>query len=467
MLVTSKPRRGVYLRLALIFAGIAALAGPSLAEASPATPSGRANVANYVEVSGYLDSAAVSFLTRQIADAQSDDSAVVILRLDSPGALDASVDPVLHAMRESSIPVVVWIAPGDAESGGAAALLTLAAHRAVMASEATLGPAHPIDLRSYRGEGEGDDGSTLAAIEDAAEASGRRLDPAAAERLVSVGLTAEEAVDMRMVDGVEPTVQELLQSLMGAEFEVASGTVTLSEEPFTLRFVKMSLLERLTHSAMQPEFAYLLLLVGFFGLVFELYNPGLGAGGIAGAAALAFSFHAFTALPVSWLAVGALVLAFVLLTVDLGAGKLGIVSMLGLAALLAGTLLLYSGAHPAVRLSWWAIVGGILMTFVFFVQAMTSAIKARTAKPLPGAEGILEAVGVARTDIAPDGQVMARGTLWRARTLGAAIGQGTAVKVKGVSGLMLMVEPTDEVPAQSDVDTPVPSEDEAAEPNGR
>lgn len=112
-------------------------------------------------------------------------------------------------------------------------------------------------------------------------------------------------------------------------------------------------------------------------------------------------------------------------------------------------------------MSWWAAIGGIVMTVLFFVSVMTSAIRARTAKPLPGSDGILEAVGVARTDIAPDGQVMARGTLWRARTLGAAIGQGTAVKVKGISGLMLMVEPTNEAPAQSDVDTPVEIEEDA------
>lgn len=455
MLVMTKPRRGVLLPLIMIAAGLLAAAGPSLAGASPATPSGRAHVASYLEVSGYLDSAAVSFLTRQITDAGRGDAAVVILRLDSPGAVDTSVRPVLHAMTESPVPIVVWIAPGAAKAESAASLLALAANRAVMSPEATIGPAHPVDLRDYRGEGSGDDGTTLAAIEDAAARRDRAFGQAALERLVSTEIAAEEAVELRLVDGVEPTVQELLQSLKGAQFVMASGSVTLSDEPFTLRFQKMSLIERLTHSAMRPVFAYLLLLIGFFGLIFELYNPGLGAGGVAGAVSLAFSFHAFTALPVSWPAVGALLLAFVLLTVDLGGGRLGLLSILGFTALAGGSLFLYSGAHPAVRLSWWAVAGGIAMTGIFFVQAMTSAIKARTAKPLPGAEGILEAVGVARTDIAPDGQVMARGTLWRARTLGAAIGQGTAVKVKGISGLMLMVEATNEPPAKADLETPI------------
>ncbi len=363
-------------------------------------------------------------------------------------------------MTESSVPVIVWIAPGNAQAGSAAAALALAAHRAVMAPHATIGPAQPLDLRNFEGAGAGDDGSTRSAVQDIARDRNRFLRDDAVDRLLSVQVPAEEALEAGLIDGIEPTVQELLLSIKGLKLDVAGGEVTLPTDPLTLRFVKMSLLERLTHGAMRPDFAYLLLLIGLFGLIFELYNPGLGAGGLAATVALGFSFHAFGALPVSWLAVAALLLSLFLLTADLSGARLGALSILGTVSLVAGTVFLYSGAHPAIRLSWWAAIGGVVMTMLFFVSVMTSAIRARTAKPLPGAEGILEAVGVARTDIAPDGQVMARGTLWRARTLGAAIAQGTAVKVKGVSGLMLMVEPTNENPAPSDVDALAEAESE-------
>jgi len=458
---TLRSRLGPILSLALVLAGALGLSFSNAAAASPATPAPQMNTADYVEVSGYLDSSANSFLLRQIAASQDASSAVLIVRLDSPGAVDASVGPVLHAMRESTVPILVWVAPGDAQAGSAAAALALAAHRAVMAPEATIGPAHPFDLRDFDGNGAGDENATRSAISDVAAGRDRALPGGAVDRLLSEPVPANEALEAGMVDGIAPTVQELLQSMRGLQLQMASGEVTLPTDPMTLRFGKMSLLERLVHSSMRPEFAYLLLLVGFFGLIFELYNPGLGAGGVAGAVALGFSFYAFTALPVSWLAVAALLLAFLLLTADLRNGQLGVWSILGGVSLVVGTVFLYAGAHPAIRLSWWAGIGGIVMTLLFFVSVMTSAIRARTAKPLPGAEGILEAVGVARTDIDPDGQVMARGTLWRARTLGAAIGQGEAVKVKGVSGLMLMVEPTNEAPAQSDVDTPVEAQSEA------
>lgn len=451
MVATAPPRRGSLFLLSLIALGVLALAFPA---ASGATE-GRTNVADYVEVSGALDSSATKFLLRQVTASQEAESALVILRVDTPGALDAPLGPVLHAMSASTVPILVWVAPGDAKAGSAGALLALAGHRTVMSPGATVGPAYPLDLRDYRGEETGDDGTAAKAIQQVAADGNKQLSPQAVDRLVSDSLTAEEAVDLGVADGIEPTVQELLQSIRGVEVPLLDGSATIPDEPLTLRFVKMGVLERLVHSAMRPEYAYLLLLVGFFGLIFELYNPGLGAGGVAGTIALGFSFYAFTALPVSWIAVALLVLSFLLLTWDLARGTLAILSILGVLSLIAGTFLLYGGSHPAIRLSWWAAIAGIVLTILFFVSVMTSAIRARTAKPLPGSDGILEAVGVARTDIAPDGQVMARGTLWRARTLGAAIGQGTAVKVKGISGLMLMVEPTSEAPAQSDVDTPV------------
>lgn len=460
MVTTTAPRRGSLFLLTLIALGVLALGLPATSQAVTQPDSEQSAVADYVEVSGVLDSSVASFLLRQVNASREAGSALMILRIDTPGALDASLGPVLHAMAESTVPILVWVAPGDAEAGSAGALLALAGHLTVMSPGATVGPAHPIDLRDYRGEEAGDDNAAADAVRAVAADGNKQLSSEAVRRLVSDSVSAEDAVDLGIADGIEPTVQELLQSIRGVEIGLLDGSATVPDAPLTLRFVKMGLLERLVHSAMRPEYAYLLLLIGFFGLIFEMYNPGLGAGGIAGTIALGFSFYAFTALPVSWLAVALLVLAIMLLTWDLSRGTMAILSILGALCLVAGTFLLYRGAHPAIRLSWWAAIGGIVLTVLFFVSVMTSAIRARTAKPLPGSDGILEAVGVARTDIAPDGQVMARGTLWRARTLGAAIGQGTAVKVKGISGLMLMVEPTHEAPAQSDIDAPVEIEED-------
>jgi membrane-bound serine protease (ClpP class) len=417
-----------------------------LAAALPANA--QANVAGYLELTGLLDEPSISFLEREVTAAQEGRVAALIVRIDSPGALDAAIAPAVEAIRSSRVPVIVWVAAGEAQAGSAAAALALSAHHLVMAPRATIGPAVPLDLKGLDQRGGQERSIDRRFLADVAASSERDLDTPALTALEREAIPAERARDLGLADAIAPNVQELLASLQGETVRSRSGTVTFSEQPFTLRFVKMTLLERLVHSAARPAFAYLLLLLGIFGLIFELYNPGIGAAGLGGGVALMFGFHAFTELPTSWPALAAVLVGLALLSMDLKTSSLGPFSVAGLLALAGGSLLLYAGAHPVLRMPLWAAFLGVAMTLVFFLQVMTSAIRARTAKPLPGADGIMGAVGIARTDISPDGQVMARGTLWRARTLGAAIGQGTPVKVRGISGLMLMVEPTSELPPE-------------------
>lgn len=438
---------------------LAILAGClSLMSAAGAIEGPVADEAAYMEVTGFVDGSAVSFLERQIKAASArPEVAVLIIRLDSPGALDTSVEPAVAAIKASRVPVIVWVAAGKAQAGSASALLALASHRALMAPAATIGPLFPLDLREF---GESPDiAAQRGQVDQVTQDSPRTISRESLTLLEKEAIPAKRALELGIIDGTAPNVQELLLGLKGKTVRTGTGEVTFSDAPFRLRFVKMTVLERLVHSAARPETAYLLVLFGLFGLIFELYNPGIGAAGLAGGVAMGFSLYAFTILPTSWPALAAVLAAFLLLGKDLKTQSLGPFSIAGLILLAVGSLRLYGGAHPSLDLPLWAVIAGVLMTLSFYMQVMTSAIRARTAKPLPGADGIVGAVGIARTDISPDGQVMARGTLWRARTLGAAIGQGTAVKVLGTSGMMLMVEPTAEkVPEEEpSADLPGPS----------
>jgi membrane-bound serine protease (ClpP class) len=185
----------------------------------------------------------------------------------------------------------------------------------------------------------------------------------------------------------------------------------------------------------------MLLLLGFYGLIFELYHPGIGAAGILGGISLILGFYALSILPTSWAGVALLLLAVAFFVVDLHTAGLGVFTVGGVLSLIAGSLLLFAGADPELRLGWWAIAGATVASLLFFIGAMTAAIRARLSKPISGSEGMVGMIGTARTDVAPEGQVMAKGTLWRARTAGAAIPEGTSVRIEGVSGLMLIVQP--------------------------
>ncbi|MDQ4149561.1 MAG: hypothetical protein M3164_06200 [Actinomycetota bacterium] len=416
------------------------LASAVLSQASAQPANG--NIADYVEVTGFIDPSVARSLRSQVEGAARRGAAAIIVRVDTPGALGATARQVVDAVATSSVPVVVWVGPGEATAGGAGALLALSAGYTAMSPSARLGPLEPIDLRAYR-TGADQRASTpdplalLPPEEDWLGADARSA-------LTSGPVEASEAARLRIIDATADSMPALLQSLKGKTVRAHGGERTLPDTPFTLRFMKMGLLERLTHSAARPTIAYLLLLLGVFGLLFEVYNPGIGASGLAGGVALMFGFHALTVLPTSWTGVALMIGGIALLVADLRANRLGAVTVLGFVTLAAGSVLLFARAHPSLRLPWWAIAMGLAANAIFFLSVMTSALKARAAKPLIGTEGLVGSMGVARTDISPEGQVMAKGTLWRAQTLGAAIGRGTPIKVKGIKGLTLMVEPSDE-----------------------
>lgn len=412
---------------------------------SGSVEAGQSNVAAYVELTGLIDPPSAQSFLEQIKVAQADGASALIVRLDTPGGVGIDTEALVRGVLASPIPVVVWVGPGGARAQGVGALLAVAAHHSAMAPATTLGPAQPLDLRDYGSgtldiEGPGSLDSLVEPIRRSRPDIGR----ARLTELSNV-LGAADAQRLRIVDTVTASIPELLQGLKGRSLAVSERTVTLSEQPFSLRFMKMGLFERLVHGAVRPQAAYLLLLVGFFGIIFELYNPGVGAAALAGGVALAFGLYSLTVLPTSWAGAALIVAGFGCLLAELRTNRLGRLSALGFAAILVGSLQLFPGVHPALGLPWWAVGAGLAATAIFFLSIMTSAIRARAAKPLVGTEGLVGSLGIARTDISPGGQVMARGTLWRAQTVGAAIGQGTSIKVLGVKGLVLMVEPAEEI----------------------
>lgn len=418
-----------------------------LVSSAPAKGQSVSSLVDFVDVEGVIDPVTSRFLDKRIESAEAE-RAIVLIRLDTPGGLDVSMRQMTQRILNSSVPIVVWVSPPGARAASAGVFLTYASHIAAMSPGTNIGAAHPVDLG-----GGGDDVASQKATNDAAaylrsiaKERGRSVEWADEAVKESVSLDAAEALDRDVIDLVAATTPELLNHIRGKQIQVKGGPVTIPDEEFTLRFHKLGLLDSLLHGAVRPEVAYLLLLIGFYGLIFEMYNPGIGAAGVMGGIALIFGFYGLSVLPTSWAGLALVLLGLAFFIAELHIAGLGVFTAGGVVAMLVGSIMLFSGGQ--IRLSWWAIGGAVTATLLFFVSVMTAAIRARTAKPLSGSEGIVGTRGTARTDIAPDGQVMARGTLWRARTLGAAIAQGTIVEIKGTSGLMLMVEPAESDPEE-------------------
>jgi membrane-bound serine protease (ClpP class) len=409
-----------------------------------------------IELEGIIDPTNADYLKGRLERSQDDGVHAVVIRIDTPGGLDVSMREMIQAMLEADVPTIAWIAPGGARAASAGTFITYAANLAYMASGTALGAATPVNL----GGGETDETLARKATNDAAAlieelAILRDRDPefarAAVEDAESIGMN--EAVERGVVNGRADTLSDLLQAMDGETVTIGDGSdVTLETwdeasdtASVRFRFQDMNIFQRLLHLVTNPEIAYLLILFGTFGIIFELYNPGIGLAGILGAVCLLLGFYALSVLPTNWAGVLLIVLSVIFFLVDLQAAGLGIWTAGGVAALVAGGLLLFSGAPDALALSPWAIVTAVVLTLVFFISVMTAALRVRLRRPITGEDALVGTVGEAKTDIAPEGTVLTKGTLWRARTMETGIAAGSKVEVKATEGLVLLVEPLHDV----------------------
>ncbi|MEA2446529.1 MAG: hypothetical protein QOK47_166 [Actinomycetota bacterium] len=426
----------------------------ALLPAQQASAQEPASAVDLVEVEGVIDPTNFEYLQGQLRQAQEDNAHAVVIRLDTPGGLDVSMRDIIQEMLASDIPVIVWVAPQGARAASAGTFITYAANLAYMAEATEIGAASPVNLG-------GDTSDTLerkvtndaaAFIRELAIERGRNQEWAESAVRDAVSIGATEAAEIGVVDGVASSLRELLEALDGQTVDTASGTTTLETwdasanggtgaPTVTIRFQEMNVFQRVLHLVTDPDVAFFLLLFGMFGIIFELYNPGIGLAGIIGAVALLLGFYSLTVLPTNWAGVLLIVLAVAFFLVDLHTAGLGVWTAGGIAALIAGGLLLFAGVASTLRVSAWSVGAAVLVTLIFFISVMTAALRVRLRQPITGNEGIVGMVGEAKTDIAPEGTVMTKGTLWRARTMETGIAAGSKVKVMASEGLVLLVEP--------------------------
>jgi len=430
------------------------LVAAALVPAHAATAQEPASAVDVVEVEGIIDPTNFEYLRSRLQSAQDTGAHAVVIRLDTPGGLDVSMRQIIQEMFASEVPVIVWVAPQGARAASAGTFITYAAHLAYMAEATEIGAASPVNLGS-------DTSSVLerkvtndaaAFIRELALERGRNADWAESAVRDAEAIGAREAAEIGVVDGIASSLRDLLETLDGQTVELSSRSVTLETwdetaasgtgaPTVTIRFQQMNILERVLHLITDPDVAFFLLLLGMFGIIFELYNPGIGLAGIIGVVALLLGFYSLTVLPTNWAGVLLIVLAVGFFLVDLHTAGLGVWTVGGIASLIAGGLLLFAGVASTLRVGVWSLIAAVVVTLIFFISVMTAALRVRLRQPITGNEGIVGMVGEAKTDIAPEGTVMTKGTLWRARTMETGIAAGSKVKVMASEGLVLLVEP--------------------------
>ena len=424
----------------LIVALLASFARP--ASAAPET-SGDVVIA---KVDGSIDRTVVSYLEEQIANAERD-GAVLVLELDSAGTLDQDAAGLAQRVHDATVPVVVWTGPTPAKAQGGGLLLMYAASLAGVAPGAGVGPLHPLDLARP----EEDEGSTENLALGWAEDFGK---PTPLE-FPEEPIPAQDAMDGNIAQVAAVSVTDLLTEIDGMTVGTAAGEFTLrtriarteSEEPVTVRFTDLGPVDRVLHAAASPTWIYVLLVVGLAGLAFETTQPGFGFAGFAGVALLALGIYGLMVVPFSWLGLVLLVGGIVLMTADVRVRKLGVLTALGLLAFVAGSILVFGDVAPAIRISPWLVGAFTVASFLYYGFALTVAVQSRE-RITSAQRGLVGLVGETRGTLDPEGPVFVKGTLWRGRAVGDTIEQGTRVRVRGLDGLVLRVEPEPEVPLE-------------------
>ncbi len=395
-------------------------------------------------IDGAIVPASTSYVERLIATASEHQASCLVIQMDTPGGLASSMRDVIQAILASPVPVAIYVWPEGAHAASAGALIALAAHVVAMAPGTNIGAAHPVNLGP--GSGDSQSGAMEEKVTNDAAAYARSLADRRgrssewAERMVreSVSSTAEEAVDEGVADFVAADMSELLRRLDGRRTTTPAGEVVIHTAGASVEDVVPSHRERFLARIADPNIAYLLMLIGIFGILFELQNPGAILPGVAGAVSLITAAYALQMLPVSWTGLALIALAIVLFVLEVKVASHGLLTIGGVVAMIIGSIMLIDSPLPFMRVSLAVIIPSVLATALFFLFAVGMGIRAQRRPVTTGSEGLVGEVGVARTPVSQDGTVFVRGELWSARS-DESVNAGDAVVVLAVEGMRVKV----------------------------
>ncbi len=398
---------------------------------------------------GSVDPISARYLSRGLARANADKDRLAVIALDTPGGLESSMDQIVQAILSSEVPVAVFVSPRGARAASAGVFVAMAAHVSAMAPGTHIGAAHPV--ASGGADIPGDAGrkvlnDTVARLKSIAQMRGRSTDWADAAVRNSESLTDSEAVAARVVDLAAPDLAGLLSAIEGRTVRTAAGDKVLRTAGAAIDKLDMGVIDRLLSILVNPDLAYVLMVVGIFGIIFELASPGFGAPGIAGGIAILLSLLGFGSLPTNLGGAIFIAIAVILFIVDLFVPSHGIWTAGGIVSFVLGSFLLFPPwrppAFPAAQETGISPITIVVMTalvVLFFTFVIFKGVAAQVRKVSMGSEALEGASGEAVTDLAPDGLVRVAGEAWSARSAGGDIRAGEAVEVTEREGLRLIV----------------------------
>ena len=402
-----------------------------------------------MRIDGSINPATASFIHDGIEKAKKEKAVCLLIHLNTPGGLLKSTRVIVSDMLDSPVPVIVYVSPGGAHAGSAGVFITLAANIAAMAPGTNIGAAHPVALQAAMDSTMNEKATNDAAAFIRAIAIKRNRNLQWAENAVrrSYSYSETEALEDSVIDLIVKNEQDLLNKIDGKQVELSAGTITLHTKNASIESFKMSFVDKLLNIISDPNIAYILLLLGMYGLMFELYNPGAILPGIVGVISLILAFYSMHSLPVNYAGLGLIIFGVILFLLEIKIVSHGLLAIGGVISLLLGSMMLIKSGSSLemVKISRTVIFAATAVSALFFLFIIGFGIKAQRLKVVTGIEGLIGDTGEVMDLLDPAGTVKVQGEIWNAESLSGMIGKGEKVRIKEMKNLKLYVEPVDQL----------------------
>jgi membrane-bound serine protease (ClpP class) len=395
-------------------------------------------------IAASINPVTADYLSSVIEKAEEKGAALLVVELDTPGGLDSAMRQMVQEIIGARVPVAVYVSPSGARAASAGVLITLAADVAAMAPGTNIGAAHPVSIG-----GGGMDNTMAKKVENdaaayarsLAEKKGRNGEWAESAVRESASLTGKDALEKNVIDIVSPSLSDLLSRVDGRVVRKGEATVTLRTKGIKVTRVPMGIRHRILSSLADPNIAYILMMIGVYGIFFELSNPGAVFPGIVGGISLILGFYSLQTLSANYAGFLLIALAIVLFILEVKVHSYGALTIGGVVALSLGSLMLFrSSVDPWLRISWGVLLTMVGASVVFFTTIIMLAVRSQMRKPVTGAEGMIGETGEAREDFDGEGKAFVLGEWWNARC-GVPLKKGEKVIVVGREGMTLLVKP--------------------------